>query len=284
MNPETPNKKETTNENESAKPKQRDRWDKMQLIGQLLLPIMIALVGISFTYYQSKTADERQKADKTREEERQKTDRVTNLLDHLASDKERANLLALKVIEYLNKKGEIDAELVSSVTGTLGGGERSDKVVESSTETLAQVANESPNQETKQTAKNNLQELTENKNAKVALSALKSLAKVDKRATVNLPARVYLHILKGTSREQAETLENKLEGNNLNVPGIDSVDTVPNRNELRYFFGSNQEDIEKITRIMKELNISITSVDLSSRYPNSPMRPRHYEIWFGKGN
>jgi hypothetical protein len=284
------NQESTTDENKTLKvnepdvAKKRDKWDKAQIVGQLLLPLVIALVGISFTYYQSKTAEAKAIADKDVEEKRHKTERVTNLLDHLASDKEKANLLALKVIEYLNQKGEIDSDLVSSITGSLGGsGEKSDKVIESSTETLANVAKQSKSADTQKAAKENLTELTKNEDAKVSLSAIKSLEKVDEQAVINLSARVYLHVLKGTSPERAQLLKKQLEEKGLVVPGIEMVDAVPNQTELRYFVGSDESDLSKINQIMNGLALNANKVDLSSRYPSSRIRPRHYEIWLGKG-
>ena len=268
---------------ESEKPKRRDGWDKAQITGQLLLPIVVASVGVLFTYCQNERAQERQKADKEIELERQKTDKVTNLLKHLASKEEKENLLAIQVIEYLGKTEQGSPELIAALIGVIKGGNTSEKVISAAADKLVSVANESKDPKVRQEVKESFEKaVSTEQNSQAALNFAKSLAKVDEQAATNLPARVYLHILRGASREQAENLEKQLEANGLNVPGIDSVDAVPNQNELRYFYGSNQDDLIKITRIMSGLGIKTNTVDLSRRYPNTKIRPRHYEIWFGK--
>src|SRR5260370_30055217 len=56
--------------------------------------------------------------------------------------------------------------------------------------------------------------------------------------------RVYIHIRDESQRPAAQTIEKALESKGFTVPGIQKVNTGPNKTEVR-FFRSSEEDLGK---------------------------------------
>ncbi len=266
------NKTATT---EPEKPKPRDKWERAQIIGQLLLPIVIAFAGIIIA-----------RQDKINQEENLQADRVTTMLEHLGSEQKIERDLARKVVVHLANSGKIPPEIVPALVETNAEQveKKTDDEIQSSTDSLATVATQSENSETKVEAKGSLVNLTTTTNRRVALASTTSLNKIDATSANALPARVYLQVQKDASRELATILQARLKDASLLAPGVEGVNQVPDKTEIRYFKGGSNTDADlaAITNVLTALGIKDAKlVDLSARYPNSPARPRHYEIWLG---
>ena len=68
----------------------------------------------------------------------------------------------------------------------------------------------------------------------------------------------------------------------LVVPGIE-LKAGPQNTELRYFKREEEEEAQSIVDALSELGIRVILTDLSARYQDSTgIRPRHYELWFGR--
>jgi hypothetical protein len=255
-------------------PEKKDNWAKADILGKFIMPLVVACVGITFTVCQSQSAEKRLAQEKAEAETRQsqeaelakdriKADRLTSLLKHFASENPKERLLAVKATEHLISKDQFPAEL-SPVLAELYENEQDPRVKQLVRASVARAV-QMPSRDSEQN-----------------LATTQALAQIAPESVNELPARVYLHIRKGGERTQAEQLEKKLKEKGLNVPGIDSVDRVPNQNEIRYFAASsNDEDLKKIQLAFADLNLQPRLIDLSKLYPSSKARPRHYEVWFG---
>jgi uncharacterized membrane protein YqjE len=98
-----------------------------------------------------------------------------------------------------------------------------------------------------------------------------------------LPARVYVHIPDAQSRTEAQQAQQILEAQKALVPGIENVgqQRSPTASELRYF---RREEAEEAERLAESLTRGGVAVDARfvPGFENAAIRPRHYELWFGK--
>jgi len=93
--------------------------------------------------------------------------------------------------------------------------------------------------------------------------------------------RVYIHIRDESQRPAAQTIEKALESKGFTVPGIQKVNTGPNKTEVR-FFRSSEEDLARSA--VAALPISGVDANYVKGYENSQgIRPRHYELWLAPG-
>jgi len=103
--------------------------------------------------------------------------------------------------------------------------------------------------------------------------------------TSQLPPRVYLQINDESQREKANQVAELLQKQGFIVPGVDNVGRkgiTTTRTDLR-FYTDNPEgagDLDKIKAALKQ--VEITPIDRSLRTSSTKVRPRHYELWFGK--
>ena len=99
-----------------------------------------------------------------------------------------------------------------------------------------------------------------------------------------IAARVYIQIGDEDQRARATEVVRLLQKRGYIVPGIENVGSkarIPNRSELRYYQTDSvgEADVKDIVIALREIGIAVqTPAALTS----SNVRPRHYELWFGK--
>ncbi len=227
----------------------KDRWDKFQVIvaafGGVLIPLAIFLAGVFISDAERDNATASLQAE-----------RLTDLIEHLSSNNPKQQLIAAEVAGYLAKAGQLPSELVP---------------------TLTRIAKQSDSSETALAA-----------TQAVVVAAEKNMETkiVVEQAFTSLPPRVYFHISNEEQRTLASSIAKKLEKEldnlDVTVPGIE-LKPGPHNTELRFFKSAESEEAKNIYNALTALGISVKLIDLSSRYESSKgIRPRHYELWFGK--
>ncbi|MCV0393957.1 MAG: hypothetical protein K5872_19825 [Rhizobiaceae bacterium] len=99
----------------------------------------------------------------------------------------------------------------------------------------------------------------------------------------SLPARVYVHVPDTQSRTKAQQAREILEAQKALVPGIENVgqQRSPTASELRYFRRDEAAEAERLAE-----GLQAGGIDAVARFvpgfENAAIRPRHYELWFGK--
>ena len=99
-----------------------------------------------------------------------------------------------------------------------------------------------------------------------------------------IAARIYIQIGDEDQRTRATEVVRLLQKRGYIVPGIENVGSkarIPARSQLRYYQTDSvaEADIKDIVSTLRGIGIEIqTPPPISS----SNVRPRHYELWFGK--
>ena len=227
----------------------KDRWEKIEIIGSViggvLIPVAIFLAGFVISMADQESAKTKAQAD-----------RLTELIEHLSSDNQKEQQIAVEVANYLAEKKQLPGVLVP---------------------TLTRIATQSDNSETAQAATQAVIRVAQQDS---------NTAQAVKEAFSNVPPRVYFHISKEGQRSEARDIETKLEKAmkdiGLVVPGVE-LRPGPKDTELRYFKKAEKEEAQSIVSVLSQLGINAKLIDLSKRYENSTgIRPRHYELWLGK--
>ena len=99
-----------------------------------------------------------------------------------------------------------------------------------------------------------------------------------------IAARIYIQIGDEDQRARATEVVRLLQKRGYIVPGIENVGSkakIPARSQLRYYQTDSvaEADIKDIVSTLREINIP---VQLPAPLTSSNVRPRHYELWFGK--
>ena len=99
-----------------------------------------------------------------------------------------------------------------------------------------------------------------------------------------IAARIYIQIGDEDQRARATEVVRLLQKRGYIVPGIENVGSkarIPDRSQLRYYQTDSvaEADIKDIVSTLRGIGIDIqTPAPITS----SNVRPRHYELWFGK--
>jgi hypothetical protein len=100
-----------------------------------------------------------------------------------------------------------------------------------------------------------------------------------------ITARIYVQIGDENQRKRATEAVHQLQKKGYIVPGIENVGgkaRLPNASELRYF------ETDSVTRgDIKDIVETLGSMGIEIEVPKNPLnssgvRPRHYELWFGR--
>lgn len=227
-------------------PETRDTWSKVNIVAGVLTPLLIFVFGTVYGYQQNKAGE----AQKT-------ADRVATLVKSLHSEKPDERLTAIFLLKREREKHpeEVPDELLAGAVPA-----------------LVNIAVNDRNAEVSKQAQQLVTEVTAKADATLGESVKKNVE--------NVSARVYIHIREETQREAARKIELKLEEKELNVPGIEKLDTGPNTSELRFFRKSEADEVNGIVQLLRALNVSDIEAKYIPGYENSTaMRPRHYELW-----
>ncbi|HEX6861365.1 MAG TPA: hypothetical protein VF414_01035 [Thermoanaerobaculia bacterium] len=107
--------------------------------------------------------------------------------------------------------------------------------------------------------------------------AIESTARAEKAST---PARVYVHIREDEDRPHARLIEESLESNGFDVPGIERVGRrSPSNSQLRYFRRSEEPEANEIVEILTATGVAVKPQYISGHEKSTAIRPRHYELW-----
>jgi hypothetical protein len=99
-----------------------------------------------------------------------------------------------------------------------------------------------------------------------------------------IAARIYIQIGDEDQRARATEAVQVLQKSGYIVPGIENVGSkanIPSRSQLRYYQTDSvaQADTKDIISTLRGINIPI---ELAPPLTSRNVRPRHYELWFGK--
>jgi hypothetical protein len=99
-----------------------------------------------------------------------------------------------------------------------------------------------------------------------------------------IAARVYIQIGDEDQRARASEVVRLLQKRGYIVPGIENVGSkarIPNRSELRYYQTDSvgEADVNDIVIALREIGIAVQTPPAIT---SGNVRPRHYELWFGK--
>jgi hypothetical protein len=225
---------------------ERDGWGKAEVLfsalGAVVMPIVLLVVGSWLTKQQESTAEATRQAE-----------RLTSLMQPLASENPRERQLAIEVAGYLADRGQLPLELVPVLVNIVKS-DTDSSTAQAASQALARVEQRTPQ------LRNEIQ------------ADFKELA-----------ARLYFHIGNESQREAAQRLASQLRAgpDALVIPGIQRIQG-PGRSELRFFKKAERTQAEKIAERLRQLRVPVELRDLSGRYETSEqIRPRHFELWLG---
>ncbi|OUS01064.1 hypothetical protein A9Q86_09985 [Flavobacteriales bacterium 33_180_T64] len=229
--------------------KNRDFWSKFEvisrIIGVILIPLTIFLVGQKFN-------NEKEQANKHQRD----FQNTVELLKLCNNENKDLRIAGFNYAEYLQKKSLLDDGLIHILSSVQAEEKNSETAIKTG-EILEQI---------KSNSKNN--------------DELKDL-------DVKLFSRVYFHINNENQRANAGKLKSIIESNEnefkkgISIPGIEFKEYGFMKSQFRVFKPEEVNLANKIVNIIKESGIPIELIDLSNRYQNSNIRPRHFEIWLG---
>jgi len=220
--------------------------NKKSFIEVVLMPLVIALVGIGGTYFlttqQGKNAKTSKDAQLESTRELAEADRQVKILEifaeKVASNDQQERILALRLLDALDPA--LAEKLASAVVAA-----------EPEESEVRKVADE------------------------VALEA---------SAKARFLPRIYIHIRSDKDRELARAVGERLKALDFVVPGIERlVEKGPERSQLRYFRQSEAEEARRIFELLREMGIELELKYVPGYEDTDAIRPGHFEIWFAKG-
>ncbi len=104
------------------------------------------------------------------------------------------------------------------------------------------------------------------------------------KAITQLQPRVYIHVNGSSERDIAKKLEELLEKNEWNVPGIERVGSKsPNQSQFRYFKKAESAKAKEIHQFMVDQGYDVALRYIGGYEDSNNIRPMHFEVWFSKG-
>jgi hypothetical protein len=220
--------------------------NRKSLIEMVLMPLVIALVGIGGTYLitaqQENSATTMKDAQLESTRELAEADRQVKILEifaeKVASSDQQERILALRLLDALEP---VLAEKLAS----------------------AVVAAEPQESEVRKVA----DEVAQEANAKVRF----------------LP-RVYIHIRSDEDRERARAVAERLKELDYVMPGIERlVDKGPENSQLRFFRPDEEEEANRILGLLRKMGIELELKFIPGYQQSDAIGPGHFEIWFARG-
>lgn len=220
--------------------------NKKSLIEMVLMPLVIALVGIGGTYLitaqQENSATTMKDAQLESTRELADADRQVKILEifaeKVASQDQQERILALRLLDVLDPA--LAGKLATAVLEA-----------EPAESEVRKVADE------------------------VALEA---------NARIRFLPRIYIHIRSNEDRERARAVGERLKELDYVVPGIERlVEKGPDKSQLRYFRKTEEEQANRILEILREIGIDLDLRYIPGHEDSDEIRPGHFEIWFASG-
>ena len=230
-----------------------NKWQKLPAVAEafskLLLPLVIAGLGVVFGYIQHRADVEQRKAD-----------RVTSFITHLASTNDKEREIAIRVMNVLIEKNQLPTELNLALFSS----------ADDSNETISQLS---------QAALTSL--------AKTDTSLEKKFAQEVERnpeLEKKVQARVFIHINTKLAQEgQFEIIGDYLETKGYIVPEIQKVNVFSKKTQLRYFRENEKKQVDEIIKHLLDLGFAEVDDRIFRKYASST-RPRTYELWLGSSD
>jgi hypothetical protein len=217
--------------------------NKKSFIEVVLMPLVIAIVGIGGTYFlttqQEKNAETSKTAQLESTRELAEADRQLKILEifaeKVASQDQQERILALRLLDAL------DPALAEKLATAVLASEPEESEVRKVADEVAQEAN----------------------------------------AKARFLPRVYIHIRSNENRERARAVGERLKELGYVVPGIERiVDTGPRNSQLRYFRNTEKEEAVKIIDVLDQIGVRLNLEYIRGYEESDKIRPGHFEIWF----
>ena len=126
----------------------RDLWSKAEIvftaIGAVILPIVLFIVGTSLTRQQEAAADAARMQQEAAAQAAREAERLTGLLQPLASENERERRLAIEVAGYLAKTNQLPLELYPVLVSIVRSEGQSSGIAQEASQVLASVEEKNP--------------------------------------------------------------------------------------------------------------------------------------------
>jgi hypothetical protein len=230
------------------------------IVGTLLMPIVVAGIGIYFTWTQNSRQELSRQQERLDDEQRQDFEKVGQLLDRLTSQNKDQRAIAMIVLQRYATDCKLAPSIVPAVIFEMGGQDESSKKI--GRETLIIAGRTCP---------------TFGREVGGALAN-------SKETRENLQAfvpHIYIHIRDENQRPAAVQIQKALEAKGFVVPGIETVSKGPSENEVR-FFRKNEDALAR--SVLSALPISGAATKYIGGYEYSQgIRPLHTELWLAPG-
>jgi hypothetical protein len=218
---------------------------KYYLLEILIVPVVVALVGILGTFFINtqleNSAKARADADREIAEKRAKADQHIKILEIFAekvsSNSESQRTLALRLLSAL------DAELEEKIAKAVYNSESKQSIL-----------------------KNVASQVAEDANARAR----------------DLP-RIYIQIRKEENQSAARSIMEKLKTAHFVVPSIELVDNGPPASELRYFRQEDKPGAESIVNQLSGYGVQVSPKYVPGYENAKTIQPKLYELWFAPG-
>jgi hypothetical protein len=247
----------------------------VEIIGVVVLPVVIAVVGWHFTNMRD-THDEAQQRiesiqqlislmDRLEDAAPRKKEDALLLLRHYASNCDNAEAIVPVLFDGLNDPTD---EVRSETDQTLKGIHKNCSKVRDEIETRWAM-------ETDRTG------TTAGGSASLpgpgipmgTPTAVRPMA----RQTPDVSPRVYIHIEKEDQLTNAKAIQASLEGSGFSVPKIVKIEVGPSKSQLRFFKPEDEKTADKIAKLLPIPGIQVQQI---TGYENSTrIRPHHFELW-----
>ena len=228
-----------------------NKWQKLPAVAEafskLLLPLVIAGVGLVFSYIQHRSDVEQRKAD-----------RVTSFIKHLASDNVEEKELALRVMNVLIDQGQLPSELGPALISSAA----------NSNKTISQLS---------QGAITKLAR-TDSTLEKTFVQAVQQ----NQDLAEKVQARVFIHASTDVQAKLSEEIAAYLGKNGFTISEIQRVEASasPDTTQIRYFRQNEKNEVDKIIKQLLDFGLKKVEDHFLEGYESS-VRPKTYELWFG---
>jgi hypothetical protein len=231
--------------------KHRDWIDWIDVISKLLIPVVIAAVGILYSSHQGGIERMRLDAQRQDESDRRDLERDTGYIKMLASSNENEQELGMGIIGVLSREHKFSKDLIAVLT-IFAGGPQADSLTLAANRILAKAG-----------AQDQLI------GAQIASAA------------ANSPIQVYVQIAKEEQREDGLKLQLALRNKGFATPPIrlvnGAVATV--HTYVRFFSAPGALKASIVNDVMRELGYTSAVQDFSA-FTQTPLPS--IEVWIGK--
>jgi hypothetical protein len=246
----------------------KSTWDKFKdivdMIGKIFLPIALLLVGQTYANQQALSVQERADFDK-----------LTTIIEHLDSEKQRDQEHALLELVYFVNRCRFSMVMVPALQETtkdpnVAVAQEAGRVLNTAIVTCSDARAMA-----QQAAESNSDLAASFASIQQTVPAISQSINFEK-----LPASVFIHVKSDAQQQQADDAKRVLERNGYGVPAIRMVSVEPSSRELRYFH-QNDEEAKETAKIVAILGLANVAEVRAKQVPNfeSKMPPRRYELW-----